>query len=272
MTTLELNPDLWKAEYSGRLPALIEMVQAAGNITLQYYRTTRYHVERKADRSPVTEADREAEAYIRAAVTERFPVDSILGEEFGESGLPSEYRWIVDPIDGTKSFIAGVPLYSTLLGLQRNDEMIAGAILIPALDEIAVAAKGLGAWTRSGRAPWQRCQVSRCSEIADAVFVTSQVDSFDSHQAKHCFETLQKDCWLTRTWGDAYGYLLVATGRADVMVDPIVNPWDVGAIQPILEEAGGGFSDWRGNPTIFSKNAVGTNGRLHAKVLQRLAL
>lgn len=265
------SPDHWKSQHEGRLSALLDVVQQAGQRTLDYFQTSHFKVERKSDHSPVTIADQEAERLVRKFVEQHFPKDDLLGEEYGKQGnQDAPYRWIVDPIDGTKSFIAGVPLYSTLIGLEHQGEVIGGAILIPALREIAIAAVGQGTWWRRGDAPWQLCHVSSRQQLSDAVFVTSQVDSFAAQNAPEAYDRLQQSCWITRTWGDAYGYLLVATGRADVMVDPIVNPWDVAAVLPVVREAGGAFTDWTGKVTIAGRNAVGTNGLLHDEVLSML--
>jgi histidinol phosphatase-like enzyme (inositol monophosphatase family) len=261
------------------LAALQEIVGRAGKKTLDYFDTDRYQVERKSDQSPVTIADRAAEQLVRDELANHFGEDGLLGEEFGpldhcQPGQTSErcvYRWIVDPIDGTKSFIAGVPLYSTLLGLEYRGQMLAGAIMIPALGELAVACVGQGAWYRGQQdTNWRPCHVSTRATLSEAIFLVSQVDSFAKYDSAAAYERLQNDCWITRSWGDAYGYLLVATGRADIMVDPIVNPWDVAAVLPVVQEAGGSFTDWHGLPTIEGKNGVGTNGLLHHQVLERL--
>ncbi len=265
------SPDSWHLQHHGRVVALLELIQLAGDRTLDFFQTTGFQVERKSDHSPVTIADREAEEIVRKFVAEHFPQDGLLGEEFGGVGHDTEYRWIVDPIDGTKSFITGVPLYSTLLGLEHRGSIVAGAILIPALEEIAFASVGHGCWYRRGTASsWNQCRVSTRNQLKDAVFVTSQVDSFANYQTSAAFDRLQSGCWITRTWGDAYGYLLVATGRADIMVDPIVNPWDIAAVMPVIMEAGGRFSDWHGRYSVNSKDALGTNGVLHDEVLKLL--
>lgn len=247
---------------------MIRGAEEAAAITLKYFGTQGLNVEAKADDSPVTVADRQAEAEFRSLIERAFPRDGLLGEEHGEAQGNSEYRWVVDPIDGTKSFVAGVPLYSTLVALEYQGVPIAGAIWIPALGEAVVAAAGLGAWHRPpGQASWQPTRVSSRDDLAKSIFVTTQVDSFTARGSTQAFDSLQQAAWITRTWGDGYGYLLVATGRADVMVDPVVNPWDVAAIRPVIEEAGGRFSDWSGVATTKSKDAVGTNGRLHDAVL-----
>ncbi|MEM8667689.1 MAG: histidinol-phosphatase [Planctomycetota bacterium] len=268
----------WDQQHDGRLSALIEVVEAAGRHTLTHFRQADLVVDSKSDDSPVTVADREAEQLVRKQVSEKFPDDSVLGEEFAEQSGSSRYRWIVDPIDGTKSFVCGVPLYSTLLALELDNEPLAGAILIPALGELVVAAIGHGCWYRhSGRFPgddasgWSSARVSDKADLGSAVFLTSQVDSFAARDAGATYLQLEKSAWITRSWGDGYGYLLVATGRAELMVDPICNAWDVAAILPIMVESGGQFTDWKGNPTTRGGDGVGTNGALHAATLKILS-
>lgn len=272
------GPKSWNGEHGNRLTALVDIVQAAGNHTLKYFRTSQLQVDAKSDDSPVTVADREAEQLVRRLVGERFPQDTIQGEEFAEHSGSSNYRWVVDPIDGTKSFVCGVPLYSTLLALELDGEPLAGAILIPALGELVVAAEGKGSWYQcSGRFPgddpigWTRATASSKQDIGQAVFVTSQVDSFANRGADAGYRNLEKAAWITRSWGDGYGYLLVATGRADIMVDPICNAWDVAAILPVVVEAGGKFTDWKGNPTTRGGDGLGTNGHLHEATLEILS-
>ena len=266
------GPPFWAAEHEGRLVAMIEVAQAAGKHTLTYFRRADLVVDSKADESPVTVADREAEQLVRREIGTRFPNDTIQGEEFSEQAGTAPYRWVVDPIDGTKSFVCGVPLYSTLLALEFEGEPLAGIIFIPAMNEMIVASRGKGSWHRqSDQANWQRASVSEKSDLSEAVFVTSQVDSFDARGAEDNYKKLEKTAWLTRSWGDGYGYLMVATGRADVMVDPECNAWDVAAILPVVSEAGGQFSDWAGNATTRGGDGVGTNGKLHGLVLSALS-
>ncbi|WP_153557916.1 histidinol-phosphatase [Roseimaritima sediminicola] len=261
-------PDNWSDLHDGRLEQLVPIAEAAGRSTRAYFGNAELAVEAKSDASPVTAADRHAEQLVRKMVAERFPEDGVLGEEFDPQPGSSGYRWIVDPIDGTKSFVAGVPLYSTLLALEHDEETVAGVIFIPALNECVAAATGQGAWHRPmGSEDWVPARVSQRKRLSDAVFVTSQVDGFDARGAAAAYKGLEQAAWITRSWGDGYGYLLVATGRADVMVDPEVNLWDVAAIRPVIEQAGGTFSDWKGNVTNHSPDAVGTNGRLHREVL-----
>jgi histidinol phosphatase-like enzyme (inositol monophosphatase family) len=251
----------------GRLQAAVDLAVEAGNSTLQYFQTDAFRVERKSDRSPVTVADKNAEQLIRMALSKSFPDDAILGEEFGAEEGQSEYRWIIDPIDGTKSFISGVPIYSTLVGVTRNGEPFIGVILIPALQEIVVAAIGFGAWYSKQGCEWTAAKVSAQGNLGEGLFVTTQVDSFTNRGARRAFDELEKEAYVSRTWGDGYGYLLVATGRAEVMVDPICNPWDVAAVLPVIQEAGGRYSDWKGQPSITTGDGVGSNGLVHDRVL-----
>lgn len=249
---------------------MIEVARAAGDHTLKYFRSDSLSVDAKRDDSPVTIADREAEQLARRLIGERFPDDAVHGEEFDDQEGSSRYRWVIDPIDGTKSFICGVPLYSTLLALEVDDEPLAGVILIPPLGEIIVAARGQGAWTKRPDLDWQPAYVSDTTDLSTAVFVTTQVDTFAVRQSESAYQQLQAAARITRSWGDGYGYLLVATGRADIMVDPLCNPWDVAAILPIVVEAGGQFTDWKGIATVRGGEGVGTNGRLHDAVLELL--
>jgi histidinol phosphatase-like enzyme (inositol monophosphatase family) len=240
----------------------------AGRLTLDYFQRDDLAVERKADASPVTVADRGAEQLLRDRIAVVFPDDAILGEELGERPGTSGFRWILDPIDGTKSFIHGVPLYGTLVGLEHESQPADGIIHIPALDETAYAAIGQGAWYVRGSDGPRPARVSATTKLAESLFVTSEVISFHRRGAQQVYEHLQAECRLTRTWGDCYGYLLVATGRAEVMVDPIMNIWDAAALLPIIQEAGGTYTDWRGAATIHSGEGVATNGLVLDEVLR----
>lgn len=258
----------WSTLHEGRLSTMIDVATTAGRHTLRFFRSDDLVVDAKSDDSPVTIADREAEQLVRKLIAERFPSDTLQGEEFAEQSGTTPYRWIVDPIDGTKSFVCGVPLYSTLLGLECDGQPLAGVILIPALGETIVAAIGHGCWYRNGdNGAWKRASVSRKTEMSEAVFVTSQVDSFDARGASAVYKRIEQAAWLTRSWGDGYGYLMLATGRADIMIDPVCNAWDVAAILPVVVEAGGRFTDWQGIATTRGGDGIGTNGKLHEAVL-----
>lgn len=266
MTNTEPNA----AATDARLQLAIRIARVAGELTLRYFGATDLAVERKSDASPVTVADRNAELYLRDEISAAFPDDAILGEEFPAKEGTSGFRWILDPIDGTKSFISGVPLYGTLIGIECGDESVIGVIEIPALDERVWAARGCGAWHARGNNPSAPARVSQKMSLADGLFVVSQVDSFARQGRAGAFLRLQAAAGITRTWGDCYGYLLVATGRAEAMVDPIMSAWDAGALLPILVEAGGTFTDWRGQPTIHSGEGIATNGLVFDEVLRLL--
>jgi len=238
----------------------------AGEITLKYFRRS-VEVERKSDDSPVTVADRESEQHIRRRVLAEFADDAFLGEEFPEQPGNSGFRWIVDPIDGTKSFIRGVPLYGTMVSVERDARAIIGVVNFPPLGECAYAAKGQGAWLLRDGGEAERLRVNTVDRLSESLFVTTAVDSFDMIGRRDAFDRLQAASRVTRTWGDCYGYVLVASGRAEVMVDPVMNVWDAAALQPIMEEAGGTFTDWKGNATIHAGEGIATNGHVLGEVL-----
>lgn len=251
-----------------RLEFAVAAAREAGDLTLQYFQRPDLVVDRKRDNTPITAADRGAEQLLRERIAAQYPADAVLGEEFGESEGSSGYRWILDPIDGTKAFMCGVPLYGTLVGLQHGSRSVLGVIHVPALDETVYAAQGSGAWYRKGNRDITRASVSRRESLADSVFLASQVNLFGKRGAADVFERLEAATYVTRTWGDCYGYLLVATGRAEVMIDALLNLWDAAALQPVIEEAGGSFTDWQGNPTIHAREAIATNGLVLQQVLE----
>jgi histidinol phosphatase-like enzyme (inositol monophosphatase family) len=244
------------------LDVAMDAAYLAGKRTLAYFNTG-VVPDIKADNTPVTIADREAETILRERILRSFPDHAILGEEQGETAGSAPYRWTVDPIDGTKSFIAGVPLYGVLIGVEVRGEPAVGVIYLPALDDMVAAATGLGC-TWNGRP----CRVSTVSDLSQAVLVTSSIVSCQNRS--DAFDTLTSKTRVQRTWGDAFGYALVATGRAEVMLDPVQNPWDCAPMIPILREAGGMFTDWRGNPTYLNGDGVATNAILHGQVLDIL--
>lgn len=242
--------------------ALLEAVQvvarAAGAVALARYRTA-LTVESKGDGSPVTIADREAERTARLWIAERFPADGILGEEFGATEGTSGRRWLLDPIDGTKSFVRGVPLWGTLVAVVEGERVLAGAAFYPAVDEIVAAAPGEGCWW-NGR----RTRVSAIGALAGATALITDDRSFTTDALTRGWHALAAQVGVARGWGDCFGYLLVATGRAEIMVDPVMNPWDAACFQPIIEEAGGVFTDLAGNRTAFGGSVIATNAALAA--------
>ena len=240
----------------------VDAAWQAGKITLEYFQTGPV-VERKADASPVTLADRRAEEKLRECIQRAFPEHGILGEEFGEVVGRTPYRWVLDPLDGTRSFIQGVPLYGVMLGLEYHGRVILGVVHFPALGETVYAAKGEGCYWNGRRA-----HVSTVTHLEEAVVVATSVQSLYDEGRGSVFDTLQGQTRLQRTWGDCYGHILVATGRAEVMLDPILNIWDCAALLPILEEAGGTFTDWYGTATHTGGNGLSTNGHLFRQVME----
>jgi histidinol-phosphatase len=241
----------------------VQTAYEAGRLTLGYFGTEAARPEFKADDTPVTVADREAERLIRERIAARYPKHAVLGEEYGEAeGSGTDYRWVVDPIDGTKSYVRGVPLYGVLIGLEIEGVCEVGAAYFPAIDEMVYAATGDGCYL-NGR----RTQVSKTQNLAESMSCFTDVASFGEHGRAGAWERLLSTTGGTRGWSDAYGHALVATGRADLMLDPIMNPWDCGPFPPILREAGGYFGDWSGNETIYSGEAMSTTRSLLPEVL-----
>jgi histidinol-phosphatase len=248
-----------------RVAPAAELARLTGTVALRYYRS-RLTVETKADGSPVTEADRAAETAARAWVRGRFPDDGILGEELGEERPGAKRRWIIDPIDGTKSFVRGTPLWGSLVALCEGTQVLAGAAYFPAVDELLAAAPGAGCWW-NGR----RCRVSEVDVIGEATVLTTDERFRERPDREDGWRALSRAAAISRTWGDCFGYLLVATGRAEVMCDPVLSPWDAAALQPIIEEAGGTFTDWDGVATAFGGSAIATNRRLATEARSVLA-
>lgn len=241
-----------------------ETAYLAGRLTLGYYQTD-FRPDYKSDDTPVTAADRGAEELIRARIEKKFPQHEILGEEFGHGDAfhHASHRWIIDPIDGTKAFTRGVPLYAVLIGLEIENKVQVGVCYFPALDEMVAAAIGEGClW--NGR----RAHVSDVSDLSRAYIGSSDVHSFDKYNRRDEWERIKAATYHRGGWSDAYGYALVATGRAELMLDPIMDVWDCGPWLPILSEAGGYFGDWQGNRTIWAKEALATTNTLLPHVLK----
>jgi histidinol-phosphatase len=249
-------------ELKALLDFAVEIAREAGDITYRHFKGS-FKAERKSDNSFVTIADREAEAHLRSRIAEAFPNDSFLGEEGGEKLGTSNRRWIVDPVDGTYSFVHRVPLYGVLIGVELAGEPILGVVNLPALGELVYAARGLGCFQDGVRS-----QVSTTASLDQALLLCTDFGECERHGFGKAAAALQQKVRARRTWGDVYGYALVATGRADIMLDPVMNVWDCAALLPILEEAGGTFSDWQGNRTINGGNAVATNRLLFDDVMQ----
>jgi histidinol-phosphatase len=245
------------------LDVAIEAARAGGRRTLSYFNAGTA-VEWKQDGSPLTQADRESERAIRETIARTFPDHGVLGEEEGETAGTAPYRWIVDPLDGTRTFVRGVPLYGTLIGLEVRGDPVVGVVYMPALDELVAAARGFGC-TWNGRP----CRVSATDRLDEALVTVT--DERSARRRSDGYARLAEATAMQRTWADCYAYVLVATGRAEVALDPVMNVWDCAALLPIVEEAGGRFTDWRGRRTIEGGEAVATNGVLHDRVLGLLA-
>ena len=253
-------------EYRKEMEIAAQLAWEAGRATLRFFQTE-VAVKMKPDATPVTEADRKAEGIIRQGLQQAFPQDGILGEEFGEVPGASGRCWIIDPIDGTKSFVRGVPLYGVLIGLEdESGEVVVGAAYLPGLDEMVHAAKGLGCWW-NGRVS----RVSGVENLGEACVCYTSSRSFAQRNRGRVFDDLAAKAGLLRGWGDCYGHLLVATGRAEIMLDPVLNPWDCAPLVPILQEAGGTFTDWKGVATIHGGNGVSTNAHLFDEVMDHLS-
>jgi histidinol phosphatase-like enzyme (inositol monophosphatase family) len=247
------------------LSAVEEVARRAGLVALDYYRK-RVDVETKADGSPVTIADRSAERVAREWIQGRFPGDAIVGEEYAATNSGAGRSWIIDPIDGTKTFVRGVPLWGTLVAVSEGDTVLAGAAFFPALEEMLVAAVGEGCWHNGARA-----RVSGVATLAEATVLTTDERFAETPARGVAWRRLASQAAIARTWGDCYGYLLVATGRAEAMTDGIVAKWDTAAVECCVTEAGGVFTDWNGSATAFGGSAIATNAALASDVRRVLA-
>lgn len=243
------------AKRSALFEAVERVARLCGDVALSHFRRP-LEIELKADGSEVTRADREAEAAARDCIHRFFPGDAIVGEEFGSEGESRTRRWLVDPIDGTRSFVRGVPLWGSLVAVEENGIVVAGAINCPSSGDLLVAARGEGCWHNGART-----SVSGTTELSRATILATD-DRFQRNSARAArWAALAERVGIARTWGDCYGYVLVATGRAELMVDGRMNPWDVAALIPVIEEAGGVITDWGGRRGI-GPDAIASNSAL----------
>lgn len=262
-------------ESNARLELARRAASEAAPLIMEYFRASGgVKFDSKADGSPVTAADVGAEEIIRRLISREFPADGMVGEERGEEGGTSDFRWVIDPIDGTKSFVHGVPLFGTLIGIQRQCdrqtgawEAVAGVASFPALDESVWAARGSGAWHAAPGRAARPARVSRVATLADATICVTSPQAMLMDERRSFYQRLNEQCGLSRGWSDCYGAMLVATGRVEVMIDPPVQLWDVAALEPIVLEAGGRYTGWDGEPTVGRTGAVASNGLVHASVL-----
>lgn len=246
------------------LTAAIDAAKAAGEIALHYFRSN-LTVETKADRTPVTRADRECESKIVELLAARFPEIGFLGEEHGERSGQRNARWIIDPIDGTKNFIRGIPFFAVLIALEEEGEITAGVMHAPALQELLYARTGQGAFS-NGR----QVRVSEVNELSDAMLIHGGLKDLKVRPCWPSFLRLVDGSARQRGFGDALGHSLVICGQAEVVLEPEIKPWDVAATKILVTEAGGRFSSFDGSPSIYAGNAVISNGRVHDQVVKIL--
>jgi histidinol-phosphatase len=247
-----------------RLQVAIEAARAGGELARHYFRSA-LTVERKADRSPVTVADRECERRITEVLHAAYPSHGILGEELGEQGGGGT-RWIVDPIDGTKSFIRGIPYFASLIALEEDGEVTTGVVYAPVLDDLLYAQKGSGAFDASGP-----LRVSRVSRVREAMLVFGGPGVLRHRGRWAAYERLVDASARQRGYGDYFGYTFICRGQAEAMIDIDLKPWDLAALKIIVEEAGGRFTDFSGTPTIYGGSAVASNGYVHDEILTLIA-
>lgn len=245
------------------LEAALELARLTGTVALSHYhahqKSRSLVVETKADGSPVSIADRASEEAARAFLAKRFPADGILGEELGESNPSAKRKWCIDPIDGTKSFLRGVPLWGSLVAIVEGETVLAGAAFFPVTGESIAAAPGEGCVAEGARAG-----VSDVDSIEEATVLTTDERFPDIPACEAPYRALARRAKIARSWGDCYGYYLVATGRAELMTDGRLSPWDAACFEPIILEAGGVFTDWRGRVTSFGDGVIATNRNVAA--------
>ena len=262
-------------ELESRTSALRRLAEQAGRLSLEYFQRPALRVESKGDASPVTEADRECEAFLRRSIRAEFPGDGLLGEEHGHEPGTSGWEWVIDPIDGTVSFANGVPLFGVLVAVERIDEgrrrVVAGACELPAMRERVWAARGHGAWwEREGQAAVP-ARVTEPRPLAQALVGTTGIEYFRRAGTERVLDVLHARAGRVRGWSDCYALALAATGRCDAVVEPWMNPWDSGPFPVIFEEAGGAFSAWDGTEGIHGRTAVAAHPSLHAELLAMIA-
>lgn len=246
------------------LDKAVEIAKEGGDHTRRYF-GRRIEVERKTDDSPVTRADREAESVMRDMIHSFYPDHDVIGEEFGEEIRGGRVKWIIDPIDGTVSFIHGIPMYTTLIGVLIDDEPVAGVIYAPETGECCAAGINRGA-TLNGTP----CRVRSCDSIGEATLLTTDYPNVIKAGLRRPFDRIMEQARFNRTWGDAYGHMMVAAGRADIMFDPFLNIWDAAPLLTIITEAGGSFTDMKGRAVIDGGNGYSCNKNLAAEIQKLL--
>jgi len=261
------------AGYADDLALSHLLADTADSISMARFRAQDLHVTSKPDLTPVSDADTDVEKALRATLARARPRDGVLGEEFGASEAaagPGSRQWVIDPIDGTKNFVRGVPIWGTLIALMDGDQVVAGLVSAPALNRRWWAARGHGAYAGRHTAAATPIKVSSVSRLADASFCYSSLPAWEEAGRLPGMLDIMRHTWRSRAYGDFYGYMLVAEGAVDVMVEPELSLWDLAALQPIVEEAGGRFTDLTGAARPDGGSVVCTNGLLHDEVLAAL--
>ncbi len=254
-----------KIDTNQYLEFIKELTEKSGAIIRKQYRSPSLHVESKADTSPVTETDRAAEKLLRTEITRRYPEHGIVGEEYGEENPSAEFVWMLDPIDGTKSFVAGCPLFGTLICLLYQGRPIVGAIHQAISGDLCL---GDGSATYLNG---EQTRVRECKSLSAATLLSTDYLDIARYQSEEKFRALIDQVNIFRTWGDCYGYLLLAGGFADIMCDPIMNTWDLMALIPIIEGAGGVISSWDGKDAVSAKSCLAAGPDLHPQLVDLLS-
>ncbi|GIJ50149.1 histidinol-phosphatase [Virgisporangium aliadipatigenens] len=263
------------ARYADDLALAHMLADTADSISMPRFRAQDLHVTQKPDLTPVSDADTSVEKAIRATLARTRPRDAVLGEEFGATAAAAgsgKRQWVIDPIDGTKNFVRGVPIWGTLIALLEGDTPVVGLVSAPALGRRWWGATGHGAYAGRHSAAATPIKVSGVSRLADASFCYSSLGSWEEIGKLDGMLDLMRRSWRSRAYGDFYGYMLVAEGAVDVMVEPELSLWDLAALVPIVTEAGGVFTDLTGRPGPSGGSAVASNGKLHDDVMERLGL
>jgi histidinol-phosphatase len=255
--------------YSDDLRLAHVLADAADDLTSRRFRALDLKVETKPDLTPVSDADRAVEDQIRGTLKRARPRDAVIGEEFGKTGY-SQRCWVIDPIDATKNFVRGIPVWATLIALMDEGEVVVGLVSAPALGRRWWAAKGGGAWTGRSLAKASRLQVSQVTQMSDASFSYSSLSGWEERGKLDGFLDLTRDVWRTRAFGDFWSHMMVAEGVVEISAEPEVSLWDLAALQVIIEEAGGRFTDLSGRATPDGGSVLVSNGHLHDAALHRL--
>lgn len=249
--------------YDDDLALALELADAADAITLDRFEASDLKVKSKPDMTPVSDADVAVEEVLRERLAEARPGDSIVGEEFGGETVFEGRQWVIDPIDGTKNFVRGVPVWATLISLLVDGQPVLGVVSAPALARRWYAAQGSGAWRTFNKGSLKRLEVSHVSELADASLAMSSLEGWKARGLQENFIALTERTWRLRGYGDFFGYCLVAEGAVDIAAEPEVSAWDLAALSVLVTEAGGTFSSLNGEPGPHGGDAIATNGLLH---------